>query len=280
MTNLSYQAQQVRNLDRDRFYMTVFSDETRREGLFSLYAFNLEIAMIREKVTEPLLGKMRIQWWRDNLEGIFKGTPPEHEVAVALSETVSKVSLDRGLFEKLLKARERDLDDTPFATEQDLMTYIDGTTVPLQTLALQVVGEAGDAVEEAARRLALAHGLTGLVRAIPYHTAWNRNLLPVSLCREMDFNEASLFRKDWDRNLCKVVAVLCQRAEDHLAMARKFKPSKKAMPIFLNGVLVDHYIKGLASVGFDPFAYYQKSQQSSGLGLLLKLKYHNWRRRI
>ncbi|MDE1903717.1 MAG: squalene/phytoene synthase family protein, partial [Alphaproteobacteria bacterium] len=54
----------VRQHDRDRFATAMFAPEPRRENLFALYAFNYELAKVRESVREPMMGRVRLQWWR------------------------------------------------------------------------------------------------------------------------------------------------------------------------------------------------------------------------
>ena len=72
----------VRQHDRDRFLTTLFAPDDRREDLLALYAFNHEVAKTREVVSEPTLGRIRLQWWRDNLEAIYAGQPPRRHGVV------------------------------------------------------------------------------------------------------------------------------------------------------------------------------------------------------
>ena len=74
--NLSYKA---RVADFDRYLCALFAKKAERDSLFSLIVFNSEIAKIRTLVNEPLIGRMRLQWWRDAIEGIYKGNVPEHD---------------------------------------------------------------------------------------------------------------------------------------------------------------------------------------------------------
>src|ERR1700759_2884419 len=60
----------LRQHDRDRSQTALFAPAERRDALFALYAFNYEVARIRESVREPMLGLIRLQWWRDALAGI------------------------------------------------------------------------------------------------------------------------------------------------------------------------------------------------------------------
>ena len=77
----------LRRYDRDRFQTALFAPAERREALLALYAFNYEIGRVRETVTEPMLGQIRLQWWREVVAAAFAGEPPRHHlVAVPLTQ--------------------------------------------------------------------------------------------------------------------------------------------------------------------------------------------------
>src|SRR6202045_4412867 len=69
---LSPVAALVRRHDRDRFQTVLFAPAARREALFALYAFNYEIARVRESVTEPMLGRLRLEWWREIIAAAYE----------------------------------------------------------------------------------------------------------------------------------------------------------------------------------------------------------------
>ena len=83
----------VRAADRDRFLATLFAPRERREALFALYAFNLEIARVREVVREPVAGEIRLQWWSDVLAGGGRGEIEAHPVASALRASMARYGL-------------------------------------------------------------------------------------------------------------------------------------------------------------------------------------------
>src|ERR671922_1960026 len=88
---LSPVAALVRRHDRDRFQTVLFAPAARREALFALYAFNYEIARVRESVTEPMLGQIRLQWWRESIAAAFDGGPVRHHFVVeALAAAISE----------------------------------------------------------------------------------------------------------------------------------------------------------------------------------------------
>src|SRR3984957_6677907 len=88
-SGLSPVAALVRHHDRDRFQTALFAPARDREALFALYAFNYEIARVRESVREPMLGQIRLQWWREAIATAYEGgAPRHHQVAEAITGTI------------------------------------------------------------------------------------------------------------------------------------------------------------------------------------------------
>ena len=59
----------VRGHDFVRYASTLFVPSDKRRALLALYAFNVEIYRVRDQVTQPLPGEIRMQWWSDMLAG-------------------------------------------------------------------------------------------------------------------------------------------------------------------------------------------------------------------
>src|ERR1043166_4968177 len=86
----------VRRHDRDRFQTALFAPAARREALLALYAFNNEMARVRETVSEPMLGQIRLQWWREVVSAAFSGEAPRHHlVAEPLTAAIREFGLSR-----------------------------------------------------------------------------------------------------------------------------------------------------------------------------------------
>ena len=56
----------------------------QRRALLAIYAFNVEISRVREQVSQPLPGEMRLQWWTDMLAGAGHGGIEGNPVAAEL----------------------------------------------------------------------------------------------------------------------------------------------------------------------------------------------------
>ena len=99
----------VRAGDPDRYYATLFAPAAVRPHLFALYAFSLTIARVREAVSAPMAGEIRLQWWRDALQGEARGDVRANPVAAALEEAIRVNRLARQPFVDLIDARVFDL---------------------------------------------------------------------------------------------------------------------------------------------------------------------------
>ena len=93
----------LRAADKDRFLTTLFAPAEHRDALFALYAFNVEIARVREVVREPVAGEIRLQWWRDVFDGPGRGEVAAHPVAAALLASMARYRLPREPFKALIE---------------------------------------------------------------------------------------------------------------------------------------------------------------------------------
>jgi len=113
----------VRMADKDRFLATLFAPAEKRGPLFALYAFNAEIASVRERAREPMPGEIRLQWWRDVINGESAGEAAANPVAAALTDTIARFSLPKPPLIGLIEAHAFDLYDDPMPTGPAVRTY-------------------------------------------------------------------------------------------------------------------------------------------------------------
>ncbi|HEY0527125.1 MAG TPA: phytoene/squalene synthase family protein [Stellaceae bacterium] len=247
----------VRQRDPDRYLTALFAPDDRRDGLFALGALNFEVAKTREAVTEPMLGQIRLQWWRDAVEEIYAGKPVRrHETAQALADAVRRYGLTRYHVDRIIDARELDLTDDPPRTLAVLERYCEDTAARLLWLALEVLGVRDSAAAvEASREVGIAWALTGLIRAIPFHARDKRLYIPVDLAAEADLHTGDLFELRPSAPLAKVVGRLRERAEAHLdaARAKAADVPAAARPALLLGVLADGYLARIRRAGDNVF---------------------------
>ena len=132
----------VRAADRDRYLAALYAPEDRRVDLLALYAFNAEIAGIRDRVSQALPGEIRLQWWRDVIAAKDASAGAGHPVAEALLAAIERRSLPREAFQNYLDARIFDLYDDPMPTRGDLEGYCGETAAAIIQLSSIVLDAA------------------------------------------------------------------------------------------------------------------------------------------
>ncbi|MEQ8965306.1 MAG: phytoene/squalene synthase family protein [Azospirillaceae bacterium] len=264
----------ARRYDPDRYLAALFAPPERREALFALAAFNIEIAKTREAVSEPMLGQIRLQWWRETLNGVFGApadgegsagaeggqgarAPRRHEVVEPLSAAAARYGLDRAPLDSLIDARERDLeiDERPFATLDELEAYARETGAPLVVAGLRVLGADTPEAREAGEAVGTAFALTGIARAVPFQARFRRTALPEDLIAETGVDRGDLFELRSSPALAAAIERLAARARDHLARARRLRGGipRAAVPGLLTARLAEGHLTRLAAAGHDPF---------------------------
>ncbi|HEY1797066.1 MAG TPA: phytoene/squalene synthase family protein [Stellaceae bacterium] len=243
----------VRRHDRDRFQTALFAPVAQREALFALYAFNYEIARVREIVHEEMLGRIRLQWWREAVEAAYAGrTPRRHVIVEALSAAIARHDLTPALFERLIETRETDLVNAPPATLAALDEYCEASSGALVQLAAEALGFRDEAASAASRGVGIAYGLAGLLRAMPYHAAEGRSYVPA----EFAVDPAEYLGGRATPALRGAVAAIAAAAERHLAAARAVRRTipRTARAAFLPAAIASRYLRMLRRAGGDPFA--------------------------
>jgi NADH dehydrogenase [ubiquinone] 1 alpha subcomplex assembly factor 6 len=247
----------LRRHDRDRFQTALFAPAERREALLALYAFNYEIARVRESVTEAMLGQIRLQWWREVVAAAFAGEPPRHHlVAVPLTDAIRGCGLTRAHFDRLIDTRERDLVDGPPADLAALEDYAEGTSSPLAQLALEVLGVRRPDAYETARRVGIGYALAGLLRAMPFHAHAGRTLIPEEIVARvgLDLRDYSAQR---DTSALRAAArEIAEVAIRHLRAARERRPTipRAGLAAVLPAIVAERFLARLRRGGYDPFA--------------------------
>jgi phytoene synthase len=246
----------VREQDPDRYFATLFAPAERRPGLFALYAFNTEIARIRESVSDPIPGEIRLTWWREVLEGQRPDEASAHPAAMAIRTTIAVNRLPIEAFVRMTEARVLDLYNDPVPTLNDLEGYTGDTSSALIRLAAIILaagGEPGGA--EAAGHAGVAYAITGLLRALPFHAQRGQVFIPAEILARHGARRDDILAGRASPGVYAALRDMRALARKHLAAARavsgEIKPEASAA--FLPVALCDLYLKRMERHGYNPF---------------------------
>lgn len=229
---VSYCAELVRSADRDRFIATLFVPAHKREALYALYAFNAEVAQVRDRAREAAPGEIRLQWWREVLQGERHSEATASPVAALLLKTTETYRLPVNTMLALLESRRFDLYDEPVRTVAELEDYAIKTASALIAMAAQILGVDAGA---AARPAGIAYALNELLAALPVHAARRQLYLPLEVLDRYGVSAADVFAGRSSPALNQAAADLRGLARHHLAVAADSLRAlaQPALPAFL-----------------------------------------------
>ena len=213
----AYCAQLVREADRDRFVASLFAPAELRGALYALYAFNSEVARVRDIAREPLPGEIRLQWWSDILRGERDGEAQANPVAAALLATIEQRQLSAVKLTDLIEARRFDLYDEPMSRIADLEAYARRISSAGFALAAKIL--AGVEAEAVIEPAGIAYAIGGLLRAFPIHAARGQLYVPNELLDRHDVRAREIFGGRSSAGLVAALAELRALALKHLAAA-------------------------------------------------------------
>jgi phytoene synthase len=226
----------VRETDKDRYLATLFAPERHRGPLFALYAFDGEIAHVRDRISLPLPGEVRLQWWRDILTGVGTGDAAAAPIASGLLAVVQRYALPVPALLDLIDTRTFDLYDDPMATLAALDDYAAGTSVAIVRLAARILNDGSDPGQEAlACHAGTAATITAMLQRLPLHSARGQRYVPDDLLARHGAEAADLHSGRITPQLRAALAELREIVRRHLAALRMADDGvpERLLPAFL-----------------------------------------------
>ncbi|EJW11675.1 Phytoene synthase [Rhodovulum sp. PH10] len=245
----------MREADKDRFLATLFAPAEARLHLFALYAFNIEIARVREVARTPMAGEIRLQWWRDALAGEGHGEVRANPVAAALLNTLEAGRLSPAPLLDLIEARSFDLYDDPVPHLDALYGYVRKTSSNLVAAAGKILAGDDPLIGTLAGPAGIGSGLARLLQAFPAHASRGQIFLPADLLARHGVAPTDILAGRPSDGLRAVLADLRARARLELAEAERAAPlrPKAAAPAFLPVALAGPLLARLEASENTPF---------------------------
>lgn len=209
----------------DRYIATLFAPADKREALFALYAFDIEISRICDLVHDPLPGEIRLQWWRDVANGQRDGEASGHPVASALLKTIKDHDLPCSAFDAYCEARIFEFYQDVMPDQTALEAYLGATQSSIIQLAAMIVDrDAAKRATDAAGHAGVAFGLAQIIARLPTLRRRRQGFVPESLLQSLGTTSEAFFSggdKAAGDRVCEALIALC---EDHLAKYKALKP--------------------------------------------------------
>ena len=246
----------VREADKDRFIASLFAPAGQRGDLLALYAFDVELARIPQLAKQQIAGEIRLQWWREAVDGSNAHEAEANPVAGALMQIVTRHGLSRAALQAMIDARASELFPEPFSTSGDMLVWCDGLHAAQLRLSARILESAratdADALAVEAGR---ALGVTQLLMGFAERAAAGQCIIPVEALAHHGASPGDVTAEQATPGVLAALSDLRNLARDHLARA---EPLWRATPVslrpaFLQLPLIAPRLRWLEANASTPF---------------------------
>ena len=244
-------AHTYRTYDNPSYVLQAFIPPAARDAYLALRAFNVDVARVADTTSNPTVGAMRMQFWRDMVTGSLAGTPHKEPAAVLLAMAAEdlhnrsngQARLSKKWLFRIIKTREQYLGNSPYPTLSTLESYAENTYSTLLYLTLQAIPLNSLTADHLASHLGKATGISTVLRGLPlvafppppptHHMSNTKGkpmssppqgavLLPLDIMAETGVQEERVLREGPSApGLRDAVFQVATRANDHLITARE-----------------------------------------------------------
>ena len=152
-------------------------DPARRAAITALYAFCREVDDIVDEVADPSVARVKLAWWRTEIERIYGGAP-QHPVAQALAPVVQRYRLPQAHLQAVIDGMAMDLEKTRYLDFAELEVYCDRVAGVVGLMSAEIFGYELPETRDYARDLGIAFQLTNIVRDVGEDARRGRIYLP------------------------------------------------------------------------------------------------------
>ncbi|CAF2511609.1 unnamed protein product [Rotaria sp. Silwood2] len=220
----TYCINSVRKVDYENFICTgLLRPSLLQRPAMAIRALNVELASIRDHVSNTQIGQMRLQFWHETIDAIYSSLNTNaikkinHPVAREIDLVIKHNQLSKLWFHRLIKSRETTLNDMPFQDIEQLENYVEQSITPTYYLLLELAKQRSLNVDHIASHLGRSQGLINIVRGIPYNSHKRRCFIPLSYLIQNNVSQQDLFNGQFANEQCRhVIYQLCNRSWFHL----------------------------------------------------------------
>jgi phytoene synthase len=260
--NADYCADLVRQADRDRWLAALFAPVEHRDALFALYAFNIEIARVRDLAREPMPGEIRLQWWREVLSGERQGEGEANPVSAALLDALNRYRFVAAPLLELIDAHTFDLYDEPMGTVDSLELYSIRTQSPLLAMAAGMLNRGTALPENFTLDASIAAATMKVLLDLPKNASRRQLYVPLDVLEKHKVDIEDVFAGQATPALRDALADMRSLVRAHLAKAGETLSAAppQIMPAFLSLAIIEPILKRMDRPDYDPFRFTPPAQ--------------------
>jgi len=225
MTPDEYCQQKAAKSGSSFYYSFLFLPPERRRAITALYAFCREVDDVVDEVTDPVVARAKLAWWRQEIAAAFAGSP-QHPVARALQGVVADFALPPEHFQTVIDGMAMDLDRSRYLDFAELESYCHRVAGVVGLMSAEIFGATSAATREYARDLGIAFQLTNIIRDVGEDARRGRIYLPQDELARFGVPGSALLRREGDGAFRALMSHQVARAREWYARALGALPAK------------------------------------------------------
>jgi phytoene synthase len=254
---LDFCESEVREFARDRYLATLFAPAERRADLHALYAFDIEIARIPLLTHEPMAGEVRLQWWREALQGEREEEARANPVTAALSTMLARSpNVERAPLIAMLDARTADLYGDATETVAALAERAEAISGAVIRAAIQILSpDAPSRAMELSQPAGFVLGVSEIIRNVARDASRGKVHLPRDVMARHDVSVEDVVAGRNAEGLRAVLQDLSAASRERLALlhALTLEAQAEIGPAILPAMVMPLYLDRVDRRDFDPF---------------------------
>ena len=211
MTPDEYCAQKVAQSGSSFYYSFRLLPAPRRAAISALYAYCREVDDVVDEVSDPSVARVKLAWWRTEVDAIFSGTP-QHPVALALAQAVERHGIAQAHLLTVIDGMQMDLDKVRYVDFAELETYCDRVAGVVGLMSAAIFGYEDASTLVYARKLGVAFQLTNIIRDVGEDARRGRIYLPQDELARFGVPPSDVLRACWSPAFAELMRFETERA--------------------------------------------------------------------
>lgn len=220
--------------DWDRYIATLFAPAVKREDLMALYAFDAEISRIRSIISDPLPGEIRLQWWREVIQGFRVGEQQANTIANRICAVIKRNDLPSAAFDTYFDAKTFEYYNDAFPDTVALEAWCGETSSMVLQLASMILDkDAAKTCTDAAGHGGVTLGIAKILQSLPTTRARGQCFLPTDILTACGLDRAGFVLGEEKTLIKNATDALCELGLSHFS---KYQSAVKTLPTLLKPV--------------------------------------------
>lgn len=260
-SNFSSLAKEAKSGDYYRYLTALFAPHDKQEHLFVAINFYNEIARIRDIVTEPMAGFVRLAWWREAISGIYQGDN-KYKQLEGLREIIKTYDIPEELFINMINAREDELDNLHLVEENEMIDYLKNTSVGILKIFAYILDQKSFENESLICNIGIAYGITGIIRSMVFESAHNRCYISEDILNKYGVLPDDIAKGENLTSILNLTKDLYDKAKRYLDEIKNLHNGEKIPDaIILQISVIKYLLKNIRKNKYNPINLEQKSSK-------------------